>query len=132
VGRTGSRPTSSPAAYARLSRSSSGAQRRGANWIQTYIFPGGLCPSLAVIERSSHGTRLLIREVRDIAASYVRTLRAWRTRFLENVDAVRALGFDERFIRRWEYYLALSEAGFATGLTQDLQIVMEKRRGVDA
>jgi cyclopropane-fatty-acyl-phospholipid synthase len=108
------------------------AQRRGANWIQTYIFPGGLCPSLAVIERSSHGTRLLIREVRDIAASYVRTLRAWRTRFLENVDAVRALGFDERFIRRWEYYLALSEAGFATGLTQDLQIVMEKRRGVDA
>ena len=107
-------------------------QRRGANWIQTYIFPGGLCPSLAVIERSSHGTRLLIREVRDIAASYVRTLRAWRTRFLENVDAVRALGFDERFIRRWEYYLALSEAGFATGLTQDLQIVMEKRRGVDA
>jgi cyclopropane-fatty-acyl-phospholipid synthase len=108
------------------------AQRRGANWIETYIFPGGLCPSLAVIERSSHGTRLLIREVRDIAASYVRTLQVWRTRFLENVDAVRALGFDERFIRRWEYYLAISEAGLATGVTQDLQIVMEKRRGVDA
>ena len=108
------------------------AQRRGANWIQTYIFPGGLCPSLAVIERSTHGTRLLIREVRDIADSYARTLRAWRTRFLENVDAVRALGFDERFIRMWEYYLALSEAGFASGLTQDLQIVMEKGRGLDA
>jgi cyclopropane-fatty-acyl-phospholipid synthase len=108
------------------------AQRRGANWIQTYIFPGGLCPSLSVIERSSHGTRLLIREVRDIAPSYVRTLRAWRTRFLENVDAVRAQGFDDRFIRMWEYYLALSEAGFATGLTQDLQIVMEKGRGLEA
>ena len=108
------------------------AQRRGANWIQTYIFPGGLCPSLSVIERSSHGTRLLIREVRDIAPSYVRTLRAWRTRFLENVDAVRAQGFDDRFIRMWEYYLALSEAGFATGLSQDLQIVMEKGRGLDA
>jgi cyclopropane-fatty-acyl-phospholipid synthase len=108
------------------------AQRRGANWIQTYIFPGGLCPSLAVIERSSHGTRLLIREVRDIASSYARTLRAWRTRFLDNVDAVRAQGFDDRFIRMWEYYLALSEAGFATGLTQDLQIVMEKGRGVEA
>jgi cyclopropane-fatty-acyl-phospholipid synthase len=108
------------------------AQRRGANWIQTYIFPGGLCPSLAVIEQSAHDTRLLIREVRDIAASYVRTLRAWRTRFLENVDSVRALGFDERFIRMWEYYLALSAAGFATGLTQDLQIVMEKARGVEA
>jgi cyclopropane-fatty-acyl-phospholipid synthase len=108
------------------------AQRRGANWIQTYIFPGGLCPSLAVIERSMHGTRLLIREVSDIAPSYVRTLRAWRTRFLENVDAVRAQGFDDRFIRMWEYYLALSEAGFATGLTQDLQIVMEKGRGLEA
>jgi cyclopropane-fatty-acyl-phospholipid synthase len=107
-------------------------QRRGANWIQTYIFPGGLCPSLAVIEQSSHGTRLLIREVRDIAASYARTLRAWRTRFLENVDEVQALGFDDRFIRMWEYYLAVSEAGFATGLAQDLQVVMEKGRGVEA
>ncbi len=107
------------------------AQRRGANWIQTYIFPGGLCPSLAVVEQSSHGTRLLIREVRDIAASYARTLRAWRERFLANVDAVRAQGFDDRFIRMWEYYLALSEAGFAAGLTQDLQIVMEKGRGLE-
>ena len=105
-------------------------QRRGANWIQTHIFPGGLCPSLAVIERSAHGTRLIVREVRDIAASYVRTLRTWRTRFLGNLDAVRAQGFDDRFIRMWEYYLALSEAGFATGLTQDHQIVMEKARGL--
>jgi hypothetical protein len=55
-----------------------------------------------------------------------------RSARLDRSDAVRALGFDERFIRRWEYYLALSEASFATGVTQDLQIVMEKRRGVDA
>ena len=40
------------------------------------------------------------------------------------------MGFDERFIRMWEYYLALSEAGFATGISQDLQIVFEKRRGI--
>jgi cyclopropane-fatty-acyl-phospholipid synthase len=107
------------------------AQLRGANWIQTYIFPGGLCPSLAVIEQASHGTRLLVREVRDIASSYALTLRAWRTRFLEQTDAVRVQGFDDRFIRMWEYYLALSEAGFATGVTQDLQIVMEKGRGIE-
>ncbi len=106
-------------------------QRRGANWIQTYIFPGGLCPSLAEIERSCHGTRLLLREARDIGPSYALTLRAWRARFLANLDAVRAQGFDERFIRMWEYYLALSEAGFATGLTQDHQIIMEKARGLD-
>ncbi len=106
------------------------AQRRGANWIQTYIFPGGLCPSLAVIERSTARTGLLVRQVVDIAPSYVSTLRAWRQRFLARLDAVRAQGFDERFIRMWEYYLALSEAGFATGVSQDLQIVFEKRRGV--
>ena len=57
-------------------------------------------------------------------------LAAWRTRFLDQVDAVRAMGFDERFVRMWEYYLALSEAGFATGISQDLQIVLEKRRGL--
>ena len=108
------------------------AQLRGANWIQTYIFPGGLCPSLSVIERSLHGTRLLLRDASDIGPDYALTLRAWRTRFMENLDTVRAQGFDERFIRTWEYYLALCEAGFAVGLTQDHQIVMEKARGLDA
>ena len=105
-------------------------QRRGANWIQTYIFPGGLCPSLARIEQATRDTRLLISGVTDIADSYVMTLRAWRERFMANLDAVRALGFDERFIRMWEYYLALSEAGFATGISQDLQIVLEQGRGL--
>ncbi len=106
------------------------AQRRGANWIQTYIFPGGLLPSLAEIERATRQTNLLLTGSRDIGAHYVRTLAAWRTRFLAELDAVRAMGFDERFIRMWEYYLALSEAGFATGLVQDQQIVLEKRRGI--
>jgi len=105
-------------------------QLHGANWIQTYIFPGGLCPSLAVIERALHGTSLLIRGTTDIADSYALTLRAWRERFMAGLDDVRALGFDDRFIRMWEYYLALSEAGFATGISQDQQIVLEKARGL--
>lgn len=105
-------------------------QLHGANWIQTYIFPGGLCPSLAVIERATRDTRLLVTRVSDISPEYVRTLRAWRTRFIDHADSVRAMGYDERFIRMWEYYLALSEAGFATGISQDLQMVFEKRRGL--
>jgi cyclopropane-fatty-acyl-phospholipid synthase len=105
-------------------------QRRGANWIQTYIFPGGLLPSLAVVEGSLKRTNLLIRGVDDIAADYVRTLQSWRRTFLARLDEVRSLGFDDRFIRMWDYYLAISEAGFATGLTQDLQIVFEKGRGL--
>jgi cyclopropane-fatty-acyl-phospholipid synthase len=105
-------------------------QRRGANWIQTYIFPGGLLPSLAVIERATHRTSLLIRRVDDIAPHYVRTLQVWRAGFLAQLDAVRAMGLDERFVRTWDFYLAISEAGFATGMTQDLQIVFEKGRGL--
>jgi len=105
-------------------------QRRSANWIQTYIFPGGLLPSLAEIERSLHRTRLLVRGVEDIAPHYVRTLQAWRARFLGQLDDVRRLGFDDRFIRMWDYYLSISEAGFATGIIQDLQIVLGKDRGL--
>jgi cyclopropane-fatty-acyl-phospholipid synthase len=107
-------------------------QRKGANWIQLYIFPGGLLPSLSVIEKSLHRTRLLVSGVTDIAPSYVRTLAEWRRGFMEKLDEVRAQGFDERFIRMWEYYLAISEAGFATGLTQDYQLVLEKKRGLSA
>ena len=105
-------------------------QRRGANWIQTHIFPGGLLPSMAEVERALHGTRLLLTSTQDIAPHYVRTLRAWRTAFLARLDEVRQMGFDERFVRMWEYYLALSEAGFATGLVQDQQFVLEKKRGI--
>ncbi len=107
-----------------------GPQLRGANWIQTFIFPGGVLPSLAAIESSLHRTRLLVRGVHDIAASYVQTLQAWRQAFFAHLDEVRAMGFDERFIRMWDYYLAISETGFATGITQDLQIVLEKGRGL--
>jgi cyclopropane-fatty-acyl-phospholipid synthase len=106
------------------------AQRRSANWIQTYIFPGGLLPSLAQIERATAGTRLLVTGAQDVASSYARTLATWRSNFLGRLDEVRAQGFDERFIRMWEYYLAISEAGFATGITQVQQIVLEKRRGL--
>ena len=106
------------------------AQRRSANWIQTYIFPGGLLPSLSVIERATAGTRLIIAGVQDVADSYARTLAIWRETFLASLDDVRALGFDDTFIRMWDYYLALCEAGFATGITQVHQIVLEKRRGI--
>ncbi len=106
------------------------AQLRGANWIQRHIFPGGVLPSLAAIESSLEGSGLLITATADIRDSYARTLREWRTAFFAHLSQVRAMGFDERFVRMWDYYLSLSEAGFRTGMTQDLQIAFEKRRGV--
>jgi cyclopropane-fatty-acyl-phospholipid synthase len=105
-------------------------QRRGANWIQKYIFPGGLLPSVAVMERATHRTRLLLTSIEDIGPHYARTLRAWRENFVANLDEVRALGFDERFVRMWDYYLSVCEAGFATGILQDMQLGFERRSGV--
>jgi cyclopropane-fatty-acyl-phospholipid synthase len=102
------------------------ALRDGVNWVQKYIFPGGMLPSLAELERSLAETSLLISEVQDIGPDYATTLRRWRTAFLKNRPGVRALGFDDRFIRTWEYYLAVSEAGFLTRNTSDLQVVLEK------
>ncbi len=105
------------------------AQLRGANWIQRYIFPGGVLPSLAAIESSLEGTGLLLTGVRDIRDSYALTLRTWRERFFEHIHEVREMGFDDRFIRMWDYYLSICEAGFRTGMTQDLQITLENSRG---
>ena len=105
------------------------AQLRGANWIQRYIFPGGVLPSLAAIHESLEGTGLLIEDVRDIRDSYALTLKTWRESFFAHIDEVRAMGFDDRFIRMWDYYLSISEAGFRTGMTQDLQIALAKSRG---
>ena len=105
------------------------AQLRGANWIQRYIFPGGVLPSLAAIESSLEGTGLLVEDVRDIRDSYALTLQTWRESFFAHLAEVRAMGFDDRFIRMWDYYLSISEAGFRTGMTQDLQIALAKSRG---
>ena len=89
------------------------------------------CPSLAVIERATRGHAPAHHAACTTSPPTTSgRCAAWRTRFIGTLDAVRAMGFDERFIRMWEYYLALSEAGFATGISQDLQIVFEKSRGI--
>ena len=103
--------------------------RDGVNWFQKYIFPGGMLPSLAEIERSLKNTHLVIDAVTDIGPHYALTLRAWRQAFMSHLPEVRALGFDDRFIRMWEYYLAASEAGFLTRNTGDLQIAFARPAG---
>jgi cyclopropane-fatty-acyl-phospholipid synthase len=100
--------------------------RDGVNWVQKYIFPGGMLPSIAEIERALHATELQIDGLEDIGAHYAPTLRRWREAFLGVRPSVHAMGFDERFVRMWEYYLAVCEAGFTTRNTGDLQIVFSK------
>ncbi len=97
------------------------------DWIQKYIFPGGELASVSAILRSlARVTRLSLHHAEDIGAHYARTLRAWRERFLARLEDVRALGFDTRFVRTWEYYLASCEAAFAERLVGDVQLVLSK------
>ncbi len=102
------------------------AQRTGVNWIQKYIFPGGVLPSVGAMERANAHTGLVVRSVEDIGLDYAETLRRWRERFWERIDEVRAQGYDEFFILTWDYYLAACEAGFRTHTTGDVHIVFEK------
>ncbi len=88
---------------------------RRSDWIQKHIFPGGLLPCLREIcAVSAAHTGLTVTGVEDRPLDYARTLQAWRTRFMARLDEVRQMGFDERFIRTWEYYFASCEAGFRT------------------
>ena len=84
------------------------AYRRNVDFIQAYIFPGGFLPSITAMQQAVARTgNLRLTAMEDISAHYARTLEQWRCRFLDRLSDVRSLGFDERFIRMWEYYLCL-------------------------
>jgi cyclopropane-fatty-acyl-phospholipid synthase len=101
------------------------ASRKSYTWIRKYVFPGGLLPSVPLIEEHVRDhTSLRIVERRELGRDYVKTLREWRTRFLAHRDEVLELGFDETFIRMWEFYLAYCEAGFRSGYLNDYQLSM--------
>lgn len=91
------------------------AYRDSADFIQTYIFPGGLLPSPERLRRQIGKADLRLEQEQTFAPDYVDTLREWRHRFIEQWPRIHALGFDERFRRMWLYYLAYCESGFRHG-----------------
>ena len=103
--------------------------RRSVDYIKRYIFPGGCLPSLEVIARHiARDTDLQMVHLRDITLDYATTLEEWRRRFIDKLDAVRAMGFDERFIRLWEFYLCYCEGGFRERIIGTAQIAFAKPR----
>ena len=96
--------------------------RASTDFIQRYIFPGGLLPSPAALREQAEAAGLKIVGTASFAACYARTLHAWRRRFNARWDAIAALGFDDRFCRMWNFYLAASAAGFASGTTDVVQV----------
>jgi cyclopropane-fatty-acyl-phospholipid synthase len=91
------------------------AYRKCPDFIQRYIFPGGVLPTFSIIEQEAARAGLKLVHHESFADSYVRTLREWRGRFLRAWPKIEPLGFNERFRRMWEYYLAYCEVGFRTG-----------------
>jgi cyclopropane-fatty-acyl-phospholipid synthase len=83
------------------------------DFIKRHVFPGSFIPSVAaLVAAKARASDLALDALSDFGPSYARTLQAWRQRFLAQLPQVRAQGFDERFVRLWEYYLAYCEGGF--------------------
>ena len=91
--------------------------RTSTDFIQQYIFPGGMLPSPGAFRREAARAGLEVVDEFAFGSDYERTLRAWRESFLAQLPAVRAQRFDESFVRTWEFYLAYCEAAFAVGDT---------------
>ena len=82
------------------------------DFIQQYIFPGGCLPSAAEVRRQAGAAGLQVVDELAFGPDYAETLRRWRADFMGNLEDVRQLGFDDRFVRLWEFYLAYCEAAF--------------------
>ncbi len=98
--------------------------RKGVDWIQKHIFPGSLLPSVAAINASVNRTsELTMVDLKDIGLHYAKTLKLWHASFNANLVKVKSLGFDDRFIRKWNYYLCYCEAAFVMRNINVMQIV---------
>lgn len=100
---------------------------RSVDFIQRHIFPGSCIPSqTALCQSIARATDMRPMHQEDFTPHYARTLAEWRDRFMHNLDSVRLLGFPERFIRMWEYYLCYCEGGFAERNIGVIQMVLAK------
>jgi cyclopropane-fatty-acyl-phospholipid synthase len=98
--------------------------RTGVDWIQKHIFPGTLLPSVAAINKAVNNTGdLTLVDLKDIGLHYARTLSHWHDTFNKRLEEVKKLGFDETFIRKWNYYLCYCEAAFSMRNINVMQMV---------
>jgi cyclopropane-fatty-acyl-phospholipid synthase len=88
---------------------------RGVDFIQRYIFTGGMLPSDTVVRNEIARAGLSLKSVETFGQSYALTLAEWKRRFHDAWSSIQTYGFDMRFKRMWEYYLSYCEAGFRTG-----------------
>lgn len=106
--------------------------RHGVDWIQKHIFPGSLLPSVAKINSSINKTSdFTLVDLRDLGLDYARTLKLWYDEFNKNIKQIEALGYDERFIRKWRYYFNYCEAAFEMRNINVMQMVYSRPNNVN-
>ncbi|HWT16973.1 MAG TPA: class I SAM-dependent methyltransferase, partial [Patescibacteria group bacterium] len=100
---------------------------KSVDFIKRHIFPGSFIPSVsAMLESSGRVSDLRLTHLEDIGPSYALTLRRWHERFLDKLVAVRELGYPDRFIRMWRWYLSYCEGGFIERAIGDVQMLLAK------
>ncbi|MGE0755919.1 MAG: class I SAM-dependent methyltransferase [Pirellulaceae bacterium] len=101
---------------------------RSVDFMRKYIFPGGCLPSISrLTHTASAAADMRLVHLEDFSAHYAQTLRCWRSNFHRNLAAIRALGYDDRFLRMWDYYLAYCEAAFEERQVNLVQMLLAKR-----
>lgn len=101
--------------------------RKQSDWIKKHIFPGAELASVIAIQQSlARSTRMQFLHMEDIGKHYALTLHEWRRRFLDHLPEVRQLGFDDRFVGMWDYYLAYCEGAFHERYISDVQLVLSR------
>lgn len=98
--------------------------KQGVDWIQKHIFPGSLLPSVGAINQAVNSTSdLTLVDLKDIGLHYAHTLNVWYKNFNDNLPKIKRMGFDDYFIRKWNYYLCYCEAAFAMRNINVMQLV---------
>ncbi len=105
--------------------------RNGVDWIQKHIFPGSLLPSVGQINKAINNTSdLTMVDLKDLGLDYAKTLKLWFEEFNSNLKEVRTLGFDDQFIRKWNYYLNYCEAAFEMRNINVMQMVYTRPNNI--
>ena len=102
------------------------AYRTSSDWIRKHIFPGGHLPSLGAMTEAMKHSRLTLSRLENYGLDYARTLDLWRQTFLAKRQEILALGYDEKFLRKWEYYFSYCQAGFTNRIIDLAQLELDK------
>ncbi|HEC73457.1 MAG TPA: class I SAM-dependent methyltransferase [Methylophaga aminisulfidivorans] len=100
---------------------------KSVDFIKRFIFPGSFIPCVSVLVNSAAKAEIKLINLEDLGTSYATTLREWRERFFSNIDQVRTLGYDEPFLRMWEFYLCYCEGGFIERSISDVHLLFSKQ-----